>query len=136
MITPLRPLEEIRLPSGGTTNTGVTVPLLPVGLLAWPVAESTNAVPPISLAYESPAIARPLRRLGTADVPAGLVPIRLSWMVLSEDPNSVMPFPPFPEITLETAPDLPDGFSPIVLAYDPPPRKPRPRGCRPRHRRD
>ena len=30
-----------------------------------------------------------------------------------------MPFPPFPEITLETAPDLPDGFSPIVFAYDP-----------------
>ena len=60
MSTPLRPLEEIRLPSGGTTNTGVTVPLLPVGLFTWPVAESTNAVPPISLAYERPVMARPL----------------------------------------------------------------------------
>jgi hypothetical protein len=57
--------------------------------------------------------------LGTADVPAGLVPIRLSWMVLSEDPNSVTPFPPLPEITLETAPDLPEGFSPIVFPNDP-----------------
>ena len=48
--TPDRPLPEIRLPSGGTTNTGVTVPLLPVGLFACPVAESTNTVPPISFA--------------------------------------------------------------------------------------
>ena len=39
--TPSPELPETRLPSGGTTNTGVTVPLLPVGLFAWPVALST-----------------------------------------------------------------------------------------------
>jgi hypothetical protein len=47
--TPLPPLPDIRLPSGGTTKTGVTVPLLPVGLFAWRVTVSTKAVPPISL---------------------------------------------------------------------------------------
>ena len=29
-----------------------------------------------------------------------------------------MPFPALPEITLETAPDVPAGFSPIVFPYD------------------
>ena len=39
--TPVPVLPEIRLPSGGTTKTGGTVPLLPVGLLACPVAGFT-----------------------------------------------------------------------------------------------
>ena len=51
-------------------------------------------------------------------MPAGLVPMRLSCTVLIEDPDSVMPFPALPEMTLETAPDLPVRFSPIVFPYE------------------
>ena len=63
-------------------------------------------------------MARPLSRLGTADVPAALVPMRFAATVFTDDPDKVMPFPALPEITLETAPDVPAGFSPIVFPCD------------------
>ena len=47
--TPLPLLPEIVLPSGGTTKTGVTVPLSPVGSLAWPAAGFS----PIRLPFEA-----------------------------------------------------------------------------------
>ena len=53
-----------------------------------------------------------------ADVPAALVPIRFAATVFTDDPDRVMPFPALPEITLETAPDVPAGFSPIVFPDD------------------
>ena len=50
-------------------------------------------------------MASPLSRLGMADVPAALVPMRFAATVFTDDPDRVMPFPALPEITLETAPD-------------------------------
>ena len=51
-------------------------------------------------------------------MPAGLVPMRLAATVLRDDPASVMPFPPLPEMTFATTPDAPDGFSPIGFPDD------------------
>ncbi len=138
--TPVPALPEIRLPSGGTTNTGGTVPLVPVGLLAWPVAGSVNAVPPISLPLAPPVSTRPLPPLPRAAVPAGLVPIRLAATVVAREPSSTMPLPRLAEITLATKPGLRDGFSPIRSPPDravtsrPSPRLPAgvPRTVRPR----
>ena len=65
--TPSPALPEIRLPSGGTTKTGGTWPLLPVGLLAFPVALSTNSRPPISLPSDRLVIAMPSRPLPIRD---------------------------------------------------------------------
>ena len=47
--TPSPRFPEMRFPSGGTTNTGVTFPLSPVGSFVCPVAASVYSLPPIVL---------------------------------------------------------------------------------------
>ena len=66
MTIPFWPFPDTRFPRGGTTKTGGTEPLLPVGLLALPVRLSTNTVPPISLASDDMPIVMPLPPLATA----------------------------------------------------------------------
>ena len=83
---PFLALPETRFPSGGTTNTGVTVPLLPVGLFAWPVTLSTNLVPPISLPLDDAVSQIPFWPLAIANLPLTFVPTRLAAMTLPDDP--------------------------------------------------
>ena len=113
--TPFAPLPDIRLPCGGTTKTGVVVPLLPVGSLIAPVAGSVKAMPPIWLPLAPPVNKRPLPPLAMAVVPVGSVPIRLQTSVLPDEPLKLMPLPPLPEMTLPTTPVASAGVQPDAV---------------------
>ena len=112
-------LADTRLPSGGTTNTGVIVPLSPVGLLACPVDLSMKAVPPISLLFDRRVIRMPAPPLPMRTLPPRFVPMRLDTTVLPDDPSSTTPFPPFPEITFATTPTAAARLSPIRFRDEP-----------------
>lgn len=119
--TPFWPLPDIWLPKGGTTNTGVVLPSVPVGLLACPVLVSTKAVPPIWLPLDPAVIHSPLPPFPIPTVPVGSVPMRLLTSVLPEEPCRLMPLPAFAEMTLAVTPEAALGFSPITLLADPGP---------------
>ena len=115
---PFPRLPETRLPSGGTTKTAGSVPLLPVGSFACPVLESTKSVPPIVLLAEPSVIRMPFWPLAIAALPSAVVPMRLSTMTLPDDPWSERPLPALPEMTFATTPEAPVGLMPILLLAD------------------
>src|SRR5438552_19090243 len=71
------------------------VPLFPEMML-----RALDVVPPTVLLFEAVLIATP-PMLGSAAVPAALVPIKLPWTRLADEPPTILrPTPPLAEMTL------------------------------------
>ena len=96
-------LPDTRLPSGGTTKTGGSSPC-PRWVVLRAGSWSMNSVPPISFPLDARS-ADALPPLPIADSP-GRDRSRCGWRPpCCSTTRELMPFPPFPEITLATAPD-------------------------------